>query len=191
MIIPGTKSSISDLYWLRQSGFEAQIKKLHSNGTIIFGVCGGYQILGEKITDPSGIEGGGDEIGFNLLPISTVFMTEKITEQVCGKIQNLDGTLEKLNGLSYKGYEIHMGVSGENLAVISKNDVYGTYVHGIFDESNIAPVIIDCLCEKKGIEKQNLELFDIEKYKDEQYDKLADIVRKSLDMDKIYCILGV
>ncbi len=191
IIIPGTKSSISDLYWLRQSGFEAQIKKAQANGTIIFGVCGGFQILGEKIADPNGFEGGGEVSGLELLPISTIFMEEKITEQVTGKISGLSGELSKLNDLSYKGYEIHMGFSGKNSAIINKNNVYGTYIHGIFDESNIAPIIIDCLCEKKGVEKQNLEHFDVEKYKNEQYDKLADITRKSLDMKLIYEILEI
>ncbi len=190
IIIPGTKSSISDLYWLRQSGFEAQIKKAVDSGTVIFGVCGGFQILGEKILDPNSVEGGGEAVGLNLLPISTVFMEEKITQQVNGSITGLSGDLAKLNGISYKGYEIHMGVSGESSAIINSSNVYGTYIHGIFDESNIAPIIIDCLCEKKGVKVENLQHFDVDEYKNEQYDKLAQITREALDMDMIYNIIG-
>ncbi len=191
IIIPGTKSSISDLYWLRQSGLEAEIKKLSDSGTIVFGVCGGFQILGEKISDPHSIEGGGEVEGMGLLPIETIFMTEKKTEQVTGEIEGLTGSLSKLNGLNYKGYEIHMGVSGDNSAVINNGNVYGTYVHGIFDESNIAPIIVDCLCEKKNVAKQNLQHFDVNEYKEQQYDKLAEIVRQSLDMEAIYKIMDI
>ncbi len=191
IIIPGTKSSISDLYWLRQNGIEAEIKKAANAGAVVFGVCGGFQILGKTIKDPSGIEGGGTVNGIGLLDIHTVFETEKTTTQTEGKIENLNGALQNLNGLPYKGYEIHMGVSGEHNAVINNGDIYGTYVHGIFDESNIAPTIIDCLCNKKGVDIGEIQSFDFDVYKEEQYAKLAQLVRKSLDMDEIYGILGI
>ncbi len=191
IIIPGTKSSISDLYWLRQNGIEAEIKKAVNAGAVVFGVCGGFQILGKTIADPNGIEGGGTVTGMELLDIDTIFETEKTTTQATGDISKLTGTLQKLNALPYKGYEIHMGVSGEHGAVVNKGEVYGTYIHGIFDESNIVPTIIECLCCKKGVDIGKVETFDVDAYKEEQYTKLAQQVRNSLDMKSIYDILDL
>ncbi len=190
IIIPGTKSTISDLRWLRQSGLEAAILKAHSNGSVVFGICGGYQILGERLCDPYMVEGGGEIDGLGLLPITTVFEKEKTRTQTSGTIAGLDGIFSSLNGLSYTGYEIHMGKSGNNIApVISKNNVYGTYIHGIFDESDIAPEIIQTLCRKKGIDSISVETFNVTEYKESQYNKLAESVRNSLDMDMIYKII--
>jgi adenosylcobyric acid synthase len=189
ILLPGTKSTISDLLWLRQSGMEAAIQKAVSNGQIVFGICGGYQMLGERLCDPHGMEGGGDIDGMKLLPISTVFEKDKVRTQTSGRITGLDGVLSGLNGLTYSGYEIHMGTSGSQNPVINCHNVYGTYIHGIFDDGNIAGEIVSCLCHKKGVSVETAASFDIHAYKEIQYDKLAAAVRDSLDMELIYRIL--
>lgn len=191
IIIPGTKSTIADLQWLRQSGLESAILKAESNGTVIFGICGGYQMLGENLRDPHGVEGGGEINGLALLPITTVFEKEKIRTQISGTIKGIEGDLSTLNGLNYSGYEIHMGHSKNTNAsgITHSKNTYGTYIHGIFDEGNIASTIVSALCTKKGIATDKIETFDIHEYKESQFDKLAEIVRSTLDMDKIYRIL--
>ena len=190
IIIPGTKSTISDLLWLRQSGLESAILKERDKGKIIFGICGGYQMLGRTLSDPENVEGGGSVNGLSLLPIDTVFSKDKLTEQVEGKLENISGELKVLNGLPYVGYEIHNGVSSIKDVIISNGNIYGTYVHGIFDSNDIATNIIKYLCEKKNIKMDDVLKFDINEYKDKQYDILASTVRDSLDMDFIYKILN-
>ena len=189
IIIPGTKSTISDLKYLRESGLEAEIKKKNAEGTPIFGICGGLQILGEEVSDPNNTEGGGTIQGLNLLPIKTEFKEEKTRTQTTGTIQNLDNTFKNLNGKTYTGYEIHMGQSTDNRAIIQSGDVYGTYIHGIFDEDEIAETIVRALCEKKQIAYEPEKQKSTKEYKEEQYDKLAQLVRDALDMELIYKIL--
>jgi cobyric acid synthase CobQ len=191
IIIPGTKSTISDLLWMRQNGLEAAIMKLADKETIVFGVCGGYQILGQTLSDPYNTEGGGDVTGMKLLPFDTVFEKEKTRKQTDGEISNLTGILSSLNGLRYTGYEIHMGKSGNAAeAVTNTGNVYGTYVHGIFDESGIANEIITAVAKRKNIDIGELEKYDYKTYKESQYDKLAEIARGSLDMKLIYDIIN-
>lgn len=190
IVLPGTKSTISDLLWMRQNGLEGAILKEAAAGAVIFGICGGYQMLGKELRDPWGVEGGGDVRGMGLLPVSTVFEREKTRTQTKGIIDGLTGALDALNGLSYTGYEIHMGQSEGAIApLINRGDVYGTYIHGIFDDCGVAPSLINCLCRRKGVEAQDLDSFDPAAYKEQQYDKLADIVRGAMDMQKIYDIL--
>lgn len=190
ILLPGTKSTISDLLWMRQNGLEAAICKAAARGTIVFGICGGYQMLGETLSDPYGVEGGGEQKGMGLLPITTVFAREKTRTQTNGELAQLTGELQSLNGLRYAGYEIHMGrCEAPAGPVINRANVYGTYVHGIFDEAEIAPEILRCLCRKKGIEAEVLASFDPRQYKEQQYDKLAQAVREAADMKKIYEIL--
>lgn len=192
VIIPGTKSTIADLLWMRQNGLEASILKLHAKGAVVFGICGGFQMLGNKLCDPYGVEGGGQTSGLGLMPATTTFEEEKVKCQKTGIVSGLTGSLHGLNGLKYTGYEIHMGKTdtGSDEAVINHMDTYGTYIHGIFDDGMIAAEIVKALCDKKGISLDTAKTFDINAYKEEQYDKLAKIVRESLDMDKIYSILN-
>ena len=191
IILPGTKSTISDLRWLRQNGLEAAVLKAASKGTPVFGVCGGYQMLGRRLIDPDGVEGGGEIAGLGLLPTETVFEKEKTRTQTRGTIRGLEGIFSPLNGLSCTGYEIHMGKTAVAAAgpVTESGNVYGTYMHGIFDESDIAGEMVACLCAKKGIAGAEATRFDPAAYKEAQYNKLADAVRGSLDMDLIYRIL--
>lgn len=189
IIIPGTKSTISDLKWMRQNGLEAAVLKASDRGIPVFGICGGLQILGEKISDPYNSEGGGEIAAMGLLKLDTVFSTEKTRIQTGGVFENIEGIFSVLNGLTYRGYEIHMGQSGENRAIRQNGSVYGSYIHGIFDENGIASAIIKALCKKKNIEFDENAVFDLSEYKDAQYDKLADTVRNALDMDLVYKIL--
>ncbi len=109
IILPGTKNTISDLLWLRQNGLEAAIRQRVSAGCVLFGICGGYQMLGHSINDPLGTEGGGCVAGMGLLPIDTEFFAEKRRVRTEGKLLNVSGALGALAGRSVEGYEIHMG----------------------------------------------------------------------------------
>lgn len=193
ILIPGTKSTIADLLWLRQSGLEAAICQQAARGCIVFGICGGYQMLGTSIQDPLGVEAAGvtEVKGMGLLPMDTVFQGEKVQQQTGGVFGEIPGPLHSLSGIRYTGYEIHMGRSQQQLApLVSRGNVYGSYIHGIFDGPGIAQAIIGDLARRKGIDPGTLTVFDPERYKQEQYDKLADAVRGGLDMDFVYRVLN-
>lgn len=209
IILPGTKNTMKDLLWLRQSGMEAAILKAKEKGTVIFGVCGGYQMLGMTLSDPCQVEEGGQMRGMGLLPMDTEFAGEKTRTRVVGTFGTLEGVLASLSGAEIEGYEIHMGIStGDSemgrLTHISDSNqkecdwtedggnvgnVYGSYVHGIFDKGNISKEIIMALAKHKGIQVKQLEDMDYAAYKEKQYDMLADIMREHIDMNKIYEIL--
>lgn len=193
ILLPGTKSTIADLLWLRQSGLEAAICQQAARGCIVFGICGGYQMLGASVRDPLGVEAAGvTEIkGMGLLPMDTVFQGEKVQQQTSGVFGEIPGALHSLSGMNYTGYEIHMGRSQQQLApLVNQGNVYGSYIHGIFDGAGIAQAIIGDLAARKGIDPGTLTVFDPERYKQEQYDKLADAVRGGLDMDFVYKVLN-
>ena len=189
VILPGTKSTIADLKWMRQNGLEAEILKAASRGTPVFGICGGLQMLGARISDPYGTEGGGEIAGMGLLPLETVFEREKTRTQTEGRFSGLNGLFAGLNGLSYRGYEIHMGQSSSNAPVLQNGNVCGSYIHGIFDEGGIAQAIVRALCGQRGISFDAGAAFDVHAYRELQYDKLADTVRNALDMELVYRIL--
>ena len=193
ILLPGTKSTIADLLWLRQSGLEAAICQQAARGCIVFGICGGYQMLGASVRDPLGVEAAGvTEIkGMGLLPMDTVFQGEKVQQQTSGVFGEIPGALHSLSGMGYTGYEIHMGRSQQQLApLVNQGNVYGSYIHGIFDGAGIAQAVIGDLAARKGIDPGTLTVFDPERYKQEQYDKLADAVRGGLDMDFVYKVLN-
>lgn len=192
ILLPGTKSTISDLKWLRQSGLEAAIQKAAAAGTLVFGVCGGYQMLGRTVSDPEQVEAAGiSEIaGLGLLPIDTVFCGEKVQTQTRGCFENIPGMLSLLDGTAYEGYEIHMGRSGDMPVLIGNGTVYGSYVHGIFDAPDVADKILQAICDQRGIDFSALGTFDMREYKEQQYDKLADAVRSGLNMELVYQILN-
>ncbi len=195
IIIPGTKSTISDMKWLRESGIETEIKKCASRGIPIFGICGGYQILGEKISDPYNSECGGSIDGIGLLKCSTVFSEEKKRCRTFGKFAELDGVFSCLSDVPFYGYEIHMGETvSENKPLVScggafRGNVYGCYIHGIFDSIEVSEKIVKVLFDKKGI-KYIGGNNDRKSYKEMQYDILADEVRKNIDMELIYNIIN-
>ena len=208
IILPGTKNTMEDLKWLRESGLEAQILKQAAKGKVIFGICGGYQMLGMELSDPFNVESGGTMAGMGLLPTKTVFEKEKVRTRVSGNFNEVSGILAELSYVEFEGYEIHMGqttydfneeelttidnVNGEDIIKndgLYKDNVYGSYIHGIFDKEEVSKAIVESLCIHKGIDYSSISTVDIEKYKEEQYDKLAEGIRKSLDMKAIYEIL--
>ncbi len=189
IILPGTKNTMGDLSWLRQSGLEAKILRHYAAGKPIFGICGGYQMLGLSISDPSGAEHGGEISGLGLLPFSTVFAAEKTRTRVSGTVPEVGGIFSGLSGKPYEGYEIHMGVTDTQAAVVSEGDVYGTYLHGFFDREEITKAVAEALFRKKGLDPSHVQAFDIASYKEEQYDKLAEALRQALDLERVYRIL--
>ncbi|CAH2211834.1 cobyric acid synthase [Tepidibacter aestuarii] len=212
LIIPGSKNTIEDLIYLRESGLEREIKDLHKKGKLIFGICGGYQILGKKLYDPDGIECGIKEIdGIGLLDIETTFEGEKITTQVEAVVQNnVRGLLSSLEGMKVEGYEIHMGRSvvgkesrslnkmikrmNQNIdelegAINLQGNVAGSYIHGIFDNINFTRGLLNNIRKDRGLDEIQSEVKSFKEFKEKEYDKLANIVRSNLDMDKIYSIL--
>lgn len=192
IILPGTKSTIADLLWLRESGLEALIKQRSSEGIPVFGICGGFQMLGCTISDPLQTEAFGTYKceGMGLLPIDTVFLEDKIQKQSSGMITGLTGIFETLNGSDFVGYEIHMGQNTHlQNPVINNGNVYGSYIHGIFDAPKISGIILKSLCEKKKIPFDSLAGFDLKSHKEQQYDFLAETVRNSMEMNFIYSIL--
>ncbi len=190
IILPGTKNTMADLKWLKTSGLYNMILKHAAQNKPIFGICGGYQMLGQSISDPHGVEHGGDIAGLGLLPHSTLFHQSKTRARVNGKLDKVDGIFSGLSGLDYDGYEIHMGISDGEAVITNCKNVYGTYIHGIFDSESIAKAVMTALFTSKGINPENIQAFDIKAHKEKQYDILAETLRKSLDMEKIYNILN-
>lgn len=190
VILPGSKNTMGDLRWMRQNGLEAAVKRI-AEDIPVFGICGGYQMLGEQIADPAGVEGGGVLRGMELLPVVTRLGEEKVRCQTEGKLPELDGVFSDLSGLEFAGYEIHMGktqFSGRGKESGNKN-IYGTYVHGIFDKGGVATAVVRALAEKKGILIGNDAFEDYQSFKEKQYDKLADTLREYLNMEAIYGML--
>ena len=192
IFLPGTKSTIADLVWLRESGLESAILQQAARGTLIFGVCGGYQMLGQRILDPDGVEStpGRELRGLGLLDMETVFQGDKIQRQTSGVFSGVPGVFSALNGLAYEGYEIHMGRSAApKPALVGTGNVYGSYVHGLFDAPGVADAILKALCDRCGLDASTLGSFDLRAYKEQQYDLLADAVRGSMDLAAVYRIL--
>lgn len=210
ILLPGTKNTMDDLRWLRESGMEAMIKRAHEKGSILFGICGGYQMLGMRLSDPQGVEGGGTLPGLGFLPLQTVFTAEKTRTRVSGTIAQLSGALAELSGQKIEGYEIHMGettVIGEapssftmlqnELDGRGKADgaasetVCGTYVHGVFDSEGTAGALLRALAKRRGIALETAGQTSLAQYREEQFNLLADAMRAHLDMDYIYRIMGL
>ena len=201
IFLPGSKNTIEDLKWMRRNGLETAVRRL-AGEIPVFGVCGGYQMLGEKISDPDGVETGGSLKGMGMLPVVTTLCPDKERSQREGAINPLEGVLHALSGCPYQGYEIHMGrterihgggISEENPipAVVSDGKtIYGSYLHGLFDRRDTALALVETLADKKGVRLSETALEDFRIFKEKQYDKLADTVRSSLDMERIYGILG-
>ena len=202
ILLPGTKNTIQDMKWLRESGLEAAIKKLANQETTIFGICGGYQMLGEWIEDVHGMEGYGKIHGMGLIPMTTYFEEEKMRTQISGQINPLKGPFAGISGRKVRGYEIHMGKSvfsrktghvfmnfGEKQDGYYHGQVMGTYLHGVFDEEDFRNAFLQILCEKKGIDDDRKNEMSFEEYRQQQYDLLADALRESLSMNDIYRIL--
>ena len=198
VIIPGTKSTMDDLLWMRQNGIESAIQKLASSGTPVLGVCGGYQMMGEKLSDPYHIEGDLEEMhGMGLLPTETTFTNLKTRTRFTADVKAKD-----FEGAKLDGYEIHMGesiVKGDPFLTLEngKDDGcacgtnFGTYLHGLFDTGELTEKLVKYLCDRKGIEYSEAAPISHSTYVEKQYDILADGVRAAMDFDKIYKIMGL
>ncbi|MBQ4369856.1 MAG: cobyric acid synthase, partial [Oscillospiraceae bacterium] len=204
VILPGTKNTMKDLLWMRQNGLEAKVIRHASGGGAVLGICGGYQMLGKKLSDPLGVEEGGSINGMGLLPTETEFSAEKERTRVTGRFGDISGVFSSLSGLPFEGYEIHMGrtdcaepmaelldsVTGQKRSDgCQSGSVYGTYVHGILDMGGVAEAVISALAAKKGIALDQVGKVSNLDYKQQQYDILAATMREHMDMKKIYEIL--
>ncbi|MFC2003315.1 cobyric acid synthase, partial [Chloroflexota bacterium] len=207
IILPGTKSTASDLLHLWQSGLAEDIIRQARNGTPVIGICGGYQMLGRSILDPQGAESEKDEVlGLGLLDVVTIFAVDKSTRQVRAQVTANSGLLEGMHGQELVGYEIHMGQTegdGDMSAfhimetpkgkvdyfdgrINAQGTVLGTYLHGLFHNPGFRKTLLNGLRRRCGLpEKWGSPVIE----KERQYDRLAELVRHSLDMPAIYRIL--
>ncbi|MBR4337015.1 MAG: cobyric acid synthase [Bacteroidaceae bacterium] len=175
IILPGTKSTLDDLYHLRRSGLARAIVQAHKAGKTVVGICGGFQMLGQTVEDPEGIEGEIRSLpGLGLLDVHTTLTPEKTTRQV---------TFE-WNGTTCQGYEIHQGVSDAETMVVEQEGVMGTYVHGFLDNRAVIDHLL-CNTTPTAPATESLAAF-----KEQQYDRLASHVRQYVDIPKLYQIMS-
>ena len=199
ILLPGTKNTVDDLLWLRQCGLEAAVLKQAAAGTPVLGVCGGYQMLGRTLDDSAATESGRSQTlrGLGLLPTSTVFSAEKRRTQV-----RATAAAGPFAGAALTGYEIHTGrtvVEGAPFARLADGtpegcvcgNVFGTYLHGLFDTGELTEKLTAFLCRRKGIRPEAAALVPMAAYREQQYNKLADGVRAALDMAAIYKAMGM
>ena len=200
IILPGTKNTIADLAVMKENGLFVAVQRAAEAGTCIFGICGGFQMLGREILDPYGVEAGGRTEGLGLLPVDTVLEKEKVRTNFTGRVTGATGLLEGLQGLPVRGYEIHMGKTKPCNAVsewtscgtgFCRENVYGTYIHGFFDQKEIAETVIQTIAQAKGKTIMIDGLKDYAAFKESQYDLLAKGLRESLDMKAVYRIAGL
>ena len=194
VILPGSKNTIADMKWLLESGMAPAIQRFAAHGPVV-GICGGFQMLGDKISDPESVES--DCVkqikGLGLLPMETVMEPAKHRSQTEGIFDDMTGVYECLTGQKYLGYEIHNGYSvidGASVTSVQKGNVFGTYVHGVFDNGDLALKLAKSLAAKKGLNLSE-ETMDYMAMKEKEYDKLADIVRANLDINYIYEIMSL
>lgn len=199
IIIPGSKKTIEDLKLIKELGVDELLRKLSKNRTGIIGICGGFQMLGKKLIDPHGVESSLKEIdGIGLLPVETIFHPYKITTQV-------EGYVNSKPSITIKGYEIHMGeTSGEiNLFHIkrlatgesifdgaTRENIWGTYIHGIFENDSFRRLIINKHRVKKGLKPVEF-ISSWQKIKEDFIEKLADNIASSLSMERIWRLIGI
>lgn len=195
IIMPGSKNTIEDLKDLHERGVAKEILRAAKKGTPIIGICGGLQMLGQRIKDPHGIESSLEEIpGLGLLEVETVMEKKKNTTQYRGILKNMDGFFSNLEGVAVEGYEIHQGITKnlmeESLTSIASGNIFATYVHGIFDNREFIDAVLNNLREKKGLEKIHGTL-SFKEYREQELDKLENLLRENLNMEKIYEIMGL
>ena len=199
LIIPGTKNAVEDTIWIKKTGWAKRIKDFAKDGKIVLGICGGYQILGEKIKDPYGVESDKKEIkALGLLSTETILFKEKIVRKVKGKCL--------LNNRRIEGYEIHMGRTlplkkggmpllrlrykdeiWEDGWINKKGNVMGTYVHGIMDATGFREDILNRIRIKKGLRKRKAKKTRSVRFK--EYDRLASHFERYCDIERIIQII--
>lgn len=203
VIIPGSKNTIGDLLYMRETGMEQRIRDFARSGGMVAGICGGYQMLGIRISDPFRVDGPVTEAGgIGLLPVTTIMEREKQTVQVTAKSLDAEfwrgraevtgyeihmGKTERLNGARPAFRVLEQGIEREDGAVSTNHSVWGTYLHGLFDNDAFRKSFLDGIRKRKGIETAAGSSYGC--LKQEGFDKLAAIVRSSIDMNKVYEIL--
>ena len=186
IILPGTKATLDDLYELRLNGVAQAIIKAHKEGKTVVGICGGFQMLGQVVADPMGVEGSMERLpGLGLLDTMTVMKPDKVTRQIAFRF----------NGAECRGYEIHQGDTvyseqsaraGENTdRVVMTEHCIGTYIHGFLDNG----AVVDFILEPFARGKENMPQESVEEFKNRQYDLLAAHVRKYVDIDRLIKIM--
>ncbi|MDY6083850.1 MAG: cobyric acid synthase [Dialister sp.] len=210
IILPGSKSTTADLIYLKNQGYAQEIKELAQKGVPVVGICGGYQMIGEKVRDPLHVEGDIDEVeGLGLLPYVTTMQGEKNTYQVSFDCESIPFLGMDFSGKNLRGYEIHMGETvlthpAESIFLIKERsgrtvtvsdgyinqagNVFGTYCHGVFDNDDLRRAVINALRQRKGLPPLE-STFHYREYKESEFNRLADTVRKHFDMDAFYKVL--
>ena len=212
IMLPGSKNTTEDMLYLRKSGLGEKILAHAKAGKAVIGICGGYQMLGEVIRDPQHTESQKDEVaGLGLLGMETVFASEKLTSQVVAQCQDLHFMGQSISADNLQGYEIHMGhtaftreadnhpftvcqrrgktcASQEGTANAAGN-VFGTYIHGVFDNDVFRRSVLNAIRHSKGLEAL-ANTRNVMAEKQQAYEHLADVVENALDMEKLYQIMG-
>ena len=191
IILPGSKNTSEDLIYLRENHFDEKILQRAQEGAAIIGICGGFQMLGEKIFDPLHTESNHEELdGLKLLPIETTFNAEKFTRQVTLAEVDFNFLGSRIVSKNLDGYEIHSGVSSCKLPVVSfKGNIFGTYVHGIFDNDDFRRQFLNAVRLKKNLEPLT-STRNVRAEKQKNYERLARIVRESLNMSLLEKIMS-
>jgi len=212
VIIPGSKNTMADLLYLKQTGLVGAVVRLASQGVPVVGICGGFQMLGRELRDPAQTESGIEHmLGLGLLDMQTTFYQDKVTSQVQATVAGNSAWLGSYHQ-TLTGYEIHMGLtelgSGARPAFMiqtrsglrvnlpdgaqnAAGTVWGTYIHGIFDNDAFRRQLIDMLKQQKGLVSEGAMVTSTAQRKQAGYDRLAELVRQSLDMSLIYRLLDL
>ncbi|MDO8885281.1 cobyric acid synthase [Candidatus Oleimmundimicrobium sp.] len=211
VIIPGSKSTVEDLMWLRANGFIEKIKELNNSGVPVIGICGGYQMLGEKLYDSEGLESKNKEIeGLGLLPTVTYFSKEKITKQVEAHFMRPLKLFPGTEGHKFDGYEIHSGrtkllkgtpvlslcsrAQKEDIgdgAVSSSELAFGTYIHDLFINKDIRRAFINNLRVRKKLPPLKSKAIDSVDFREKSFERWAQILSESLEIKKIFELAGI
>lgn len=207
IILPGTKSTVADLAFLRQQGLDRAILSQAQTGTPIIGICGGYQMLGQTISDPHQIESKERLVsGLGLLDVDTVFHPEKRTIRVKARVVSNWGLLSGLKDTEITGYEIHLGqTTGQGGSpafqvretpgspaeyfdgvINPPGRVLGSYLHGLFHNTSFTRTLLRNLRQLRGLSPR---VDSLPRNREEEYDRLAQIVRENLDLPQIYRII--
>jgi len=204
IILPGTKNTIEDLIDLRNRGIDAAIVRHARKGGMVIGVCGGYQMLGRMLHDPEHVESRVPALaGLDLLDMEVTFEKEKHTAQASGTVHCACGWLKEANGVTVDGYEIHAGQNrlgdrampwlhiGERVDGVMnpQGNVMGSYLHGLFDDGQLFAAIASHIRRLKGTEANTHAPVSFEAFREREFDRVADIVRASVDMDAVYRII--